>query len=210
MLIFVSGLSADNTLYVGVGAGPFYGINEAANNERSPGFSMKANAVYTNLLDDYISLELSLAYARESHDRNIPSYFKSDMFISDLRARFYFLSFLNWNLSPYLYGGLGALSYSSEYNSESSAVPDVTKPSFEGNRISGGDFIYNFGGGISYTINKLWAIDISLGQNFTSNDNINPWLDGVDDAFWSSYVTLSYNMGDLFNLNNGSKPKANE
>ena len=203
-------LVADNTLFVGVGAGPLYGINESSLYERNPGFSIKANAVYTNLLGEYVSLEFSLAYARESQPESVPSTFESNMFMSDLRARFYFLSFLKWNVSPYVYGGLGALSYSSRYNSEDAPMPEVTKPDFDGNSISGGSFIYNFGGGISYTINKLWAVDISLGQNFTSTDNINPWLDDVNDAFWTSYLTVSYNLGDVFGFNKKAYEEAEE
>lgn len=71
--------ASDRAMFIGVGAWPVYGINESANNERSLGYGLKANAVYTNLLGDYVHLELGLAYAKEKHDQDIPSYFESDM-----------------------------------------------------------------------------------------------------------------------------------
>ena len=200
----------DKTMFVGIGAGPLYGVNETATAERSLGFDLKANAVYTNLLGPYISLELGVAYGQENHNKDIPSWFKTDLLMGDLRARFYFLSFLGWNVSPYVYGGVGVVNYNSTYDPNAHVMPGTTKPNFAGNNISGTDFMYNIGGGISYTLNKDWAIDVAAGPNFSMNDNINPWLDDVNDAFWTAYVTVSYNVGDVFNLNGSAYSNAEE
>lgn len=211
-LIFLATVlnASDKTMFIGVGAGPVYGINESANSERSLGYDFKANAVYTNLLGNYIHLELGLAYAKEKHDKDIPSYFESDMLLGDLRARIYFLSFLGWNISPYAYGGLGVVNYTSKYDPTAPTMVGTTKPDFEGDEISGTDLMYNFGAGISYLVNKNWSIDLAAGPNFAFNDNINPWLDGVNDAFWTAYLTVSYNVGDVFNLNNDAYAEIEE
>lgn len=209
-LLCLSAKANDKTMFIGVGAGPVYGINETSNKERSLGFDIKANAVYTNLLGPYVALEVGLGYAKENHDKGVPSWFKSDMILGDLRARFYFLSFLGWNVSPYGYGGIGFVNYNSTYDPNALTMQGTTKPKFAGNNITGTDFMYNFGAGISYTLNKNWAIDVAAGPNFSMNDNINPWLDDVNDAFWTGYITVSYNVGDVFNLNGSVYSNAEE
>lgn len=117
---------------------------------------------------------------------------------------------MGWNISPYVYGGLGVVNYSSKYNSALDPMPGITKPDFDGNEITGTDLMYNFGGGISYLINKYWTVDFAAGPNFAFNDNINPWLDGINDAFWTGYITVSYNVGDIFNLNSDAYSNVEE
>jgi outer membrane protein OmpA-like peptidoglycan-associated protein len=51
--------------------------------------------------------------------------------------------------------------------------------------------------GVSYLINKDWMLDFAIKDNFTNTDNINPFLDDVNDGWWSGVVTINYNLGGI-------------
>jgi len=58
------------------------------------------------------------------------------------------------------------------------------------------------GGGVTYQVSRDFNVNLAIYNYFTSSDEINPYADGVKDAFWSGLLTINYNFGNIFGDNN--------
>lgn len=207
ILISTYAFSYDRVLFVGAGGGFVYGLNETPDSERGFGGNFRLNAVYTNVLGQWVSAEIGFNYMWE--DQETLSGFKMTGFQGDLRAKVYPLSFLGWNIAPYAAGGIGFLSYNSSYRvTEGDAfVLDVEAPDdlAPGEEVAGFTPVFSWGAGITWAVNGKLALEASFNHAFTGTDEINPWRDEkeVNDAYYLTELKVSYSLGDIFNIDSG-------
>jgi hypothetical protein len=220
LLISTAAYSYDQVLFVGAGGGINYGVSETPSGERSLGQNIRINAVYTNLIGQWVSAELGFNYMWEEQEPI--SGFEMTGFQGDLRAKVYPLSFLGWNIAPYFSGGVGFLNYTSTLKYDPDPVsgdpaainaepkPTVLQPSAEaiaGEEFTGITPVFAWGAGITWVINQQWAVEGSFNHSFTGTDEINPWrdIDETNDAYYLMEFKVIYNLGDIFGVDSGDE-----
>ncbi len=169
---------------VGIGLGAIRGINEALAQSINPQFTI--NGLWRNGLAPHLSLEGGIGFGKiSSPNQGGYSEYSTNLIPIDLRIRYAPLEEIRWQ--PYLYAGIGLLSYS-----VTSAPPNASPDA----KLSGTTEFLPLGIGLYHPLDKNFAVDCQVGVNPSLSDDLNPVHDNRNDAYWSFRIGIMYTFGN--------------
>jgi outer membrane protein OmpA-like peptidoglycan-associated protein len=174
-------------LSLGLGIGASFGVNEARDKTLHPAgiFSF----VYWQGFTPYLTPELSLTFTRNATATTGGKFdYSTTLTAPDFRLRFYPEFIENkWHspLLPYLHAGIGLVNYNVGY------VPPKADPSVP---LQGTALFFPIGAGVTYQIEKHWALDLNFSGNISNSDYLSPALDNRNDGWWQGTIAIHYNF----------------
>ncbi len=169
---------------VGAGLGLGKGINEALSQSFEPEYYVQG--LWQNGIAPHLSLEFSISSTINSspHQGGYSEY-STNLIPIGIRVRYVPLDEGEWQ--PYIFAGLGLVSYSVTSKSPQSS-PDANLKSLT-------EFI-PLGLGIYHPLpGSHLAADFSIAANPSFSDDLNPVRDNRNDAFWGIRIGISYTFG---------------
>jgi len=174
---------------LGISIGGVKGTNEALTQSLNPQFGVYG--LWLNGLAPHFSLEGAIGSAKNSSlEQGHYSENSTNLLPFSLCVRYAPFEGPEWQ--PYVYLGLGAVSYSVR-----SAPPNAAADA----KLSGLAAFIPFGFGIYHVLDDHFAIDFQAGESPSFSDNLNPVHDSRNDGFWGFKFGISYSFG-------GSQPDA--
>ena len=169
---------------LGISVGGVVGINESVQQSLNPQFNV--NALWLNGIAPHWSAEFDAGSGKiSSPNQGGFSEYSTNIIPIDFRVRF--TPFDNPDWQPYIYAGIGFLSYS-----VNSAPPNSSQDA----KLNGTAIFLPLGIGLYHPIDKNWSVEASIGENPTFSDDLNPVHDNRNDAYWGFRIGISYCFGD--------------
>ncbi len=111
---------------------------------------------------------------------------------------------VNPGIKPYVYVGLGRMSYSYDrmgldsggWRAVLNANPNAINEGLIADSTGTGAWYAPLGIGVYVKMSSRWGLDFALGGHPTFNDDMHPLHDGQNDGYWSGTVNLVYNFRD--------------
>jgi outer membrane protein OmpA-like peptidoglycan-associated protein len=167
---------------LGIGIGGVKGSNEAIVQSFNLQFGLYG--LWLNGLAPHLSLEAGIGSAKNSSpDQGHYSENSTNLIPFDLCLRYAPFEGPDWQ--PYIYAGLGMISYSVK-----SAPPNAASDA----KLSGIAAYLPFGIGIYHVLDDHFAVDVQAGESPSFTDNLNPVHDNRNDAFWGFKIGITYSF----------------
>ncbi len=166
----------------GAGIGGVVGVNEAIHQALNSQFCF--SLLWLNGIAPHWSAEVNAGFGKISSVTQ-GGYSEYSTYIApyDIRVRYAPFESADWQ--PYIYAGIGLLSYN-----VSSSSPQASSDA----KLNGSTAFLPLGIGIYHSIDKNWSIEASIGENPSFTDNLNPVHDDRNDAFWGFRIGISYSF----------------
>lgn len=167
----------------GAGIGGVAGVNESIHQAINPQFNF--SLLWLNGIARHWSLEANFGFGKISSP-NQGGYSEYSTYIApyDFRVRYSPLENSEWQ--PYIYAGIGALSYN-----VSSPPPNASPDA----KLNSTTAYLPIGLGLYHPLDKNLAVEASISDNPSFSDDLNPVHDNRNDAFWGFRIGISYSFG---------------
>jgi outer membrane protein OmpA-like peptidoglycan-associated protein len=169
---------------VGAGIGAAVGVNESIHQSLDPEFIF--SLLWLNGIAPHWSIEANIGFGKISSP-NQGGYSEYSTYIAPYDIRVRYAPFAGADWQPYIYAGIGVLSYNVSSKSPQASVEA---------KLNSSTAFLPVGIGIYHPLDKNWAVEASIGENPSFTDDLNPVHDNRNDAFWGFKIEISYAFGE--------------